>query len=366
MKGKHLLALLLLFLFALSSAWAEQAALPASLTEIEPYAFAGDASLREVTLPEGVREIGEGAFQGCAGLGWITVPNSVTAIGQDALAGCAEDLLIRTVSGSAAHQWALAHETDYQADTVYRALLIGQTYDSNAVLRLEGPRNDIAAMQSCLNGFSGTAYRVRVERNLTAQGMLDAIADAFSAAQPQDVSLVYYSGHGIFSNDVQQQGALLGVDAWNSVTASQLRAALDGVAGRKIVIIDACYSGNMIAPTARAASPSAFTAADFAASFISAFSRKSRANLAGQGYFVLTAAAQDEESYEDEVDGTTMGLFTACFTKGCADGTADLNHNGVFTLNELYQYTAEKMLAESQHVQVYPSACAWFGLLREE
>ena len=71
MKGKHLLALLLLFLFALSSAWAEQAALPASLTEIEPYAFAGDASLREVTLSEGVREIGEGAFQGCAGRrGW--------------------------------------------------------------------------------------------------------------------------------------------------------------------------------------------------------------------------------------------------------------------------------------------------------
>ena len=360
------MALLLLFLFALSSAWAEQAALPASLTEIEPYAFAGDASLREVTLSEGVREIGEGAFQGCAGLGWITVPNSVTAIGQDALAGCAEDLLIRTVSGSAAHQWALAHETDYQADTVYRALLIGQTYDSNATLRLTGPKNDVAAMLSCLSGFSGTAYRVRVERNLTAQGMLDAIADAFSAAQPQDVSLLYYSGHGIFSNNAQEQGALLGVDAWNSVTASQLRAALDGVAGRKIVIIDACYSGNMIAPTARAASPSAFTAADFAASFISAFSRKSRANLAGQGYFVLTAAAQDEESYEDEVDGTTMGLFTACFTKGCADGTADLNHNGVFTLNELYQYTAEKMLAESQHVQVYPSACAWFGLLREE
>ncbi len=151
-----------------------------------------------------------------------------------------------------------------------------------------------------------------------------------------------------------------------------MRAALDRIPGRKIVIIDACYSGNLL--TARGGTKSAATPEAFNASFISAFSTRTRRGLAADSYFVLTAAAANEQSYEAEVNGQVMGLFTASLLEGCgysfasslaATLPADSNANRVLTLAELYRYTARNLLSDGQHVQVYPENCGWFGLLRD-
>lgn len=370
--GRKLMAALLLLAMGLSSALADTLRLPAGVTCIEAEAFAANPALREAVLPDGLVSIGDGAFADCGSLGWITVPGSVTELGTDFISGCAEDLLLRTVAGSAACAYAQSRNVDYQAGTVYRALLVCQTYPDVESLTLTGPANDAIGMESCLSLFDGTAYAVASRSNLTDEGMLDAIADTFGAATAQDVSLFYYSGHGISSADSDRQGALLGADGVNAVTAGQLRAALDRIPGRKIVIIDACYSGNLL--TARGAAKSAATPEAFNASFISAFSTRTRRGLAADSYFVLTAAAANEQSYEAEVNGQVMGLFTASLLEGCGYGfssgqsaplAADSNGNRVLTLNELYRYTARNLLSEGQHVQAYPENCGWFGFLRD-
>ena len=113
---------------------------------------------------------------------------------------------------------------------------------------------------------------------------------------------------------------------------------------------------------------------DFTNSFIAAFSRKKRSNLASDSYYVLTAAAAEEESYEEAVEDRVMGLFTyhlakslgyKSYTEGTNKRMADANENGVITLQEVYQYTRKRLIPDRQHVQVYPENCLWFGILRE-
>ena len=63
--------------------------MPAGLTSISYYAFAGCSSLTEIVIPEGVKSIGQYAFSGCENLETITIPESVTHIRQGAFDGCA-------------------------------------------------------------------------------------------------------------------------------------------------------------------------------------------------------------------------------------------------------------------------------------
>ena len=372
------IALILLF----TCASADVMTIPDGVTGIEEEAFAGDTSLTRLALPDTVTAIGERAFAGCTGLGWATIPASVQTIGDAAFDSCAGDLLIATSAGSAAGLYARLNDVDYQAGTAYRALLIGQTYEGNTeVENLEGPDNDVAALRLCLENFNTTPWQVTVEMNLTAQGILDAVASAFSGATADDVSLFYYSGHGISSLNSETLGALVGMSTYDYVTASQLRAAMDLIPGRKVIIIDACYSGNFIPVIARSArgysAEAAPTHVDFAESFIRTFSRRSRGAASGDQYFIMTAAAADEESFEYEytVNGQkrVVGLFTSTLCEGCGYNevrqyykslSADANGNTVITFDEVYRYVQSRTAGEDQTVQVYPAACDWFGLMR--
>lgn len=360
---------------------AESVVLPSSLTEIGEEAFAGNTGIHDLVLPDSLQAIGERAFHGCSGLAQIYIPESVQSIGLEAFRDCTDDLLIISNPGSPAMEYAIQNQNDYRCGTRYRALLIAQSYEDVPDLTLEGPENDVAALSACLALYAGTNYEVSVARNLTASGILSSIQDAFGAAESQDVSLFYYSGHGMSTKDTAKRGALVGNDGNTHVTADQLRSALDRIPGRKIVIIDACYSGNLIqeADTTSGTGSVAMlegtsedtegTSEHFVQSFISAFSRRTRGGLAGESYFVLTSAADNELCYEEEIDGTVYGLFTSMLFRGCGyqsnAASADSNGNGVLTFQEIYQYTHKKLVYDGQHVQGYPMDCSWFGILRE-
>ena len=381
MKKGRAFVLLVFLLARTFSANGEAFILPDGLRSIEDYAFAGNAAIREIAVPDGVSAIGAYAFSDCDSLRRITIPESVETIGQDMLAGCAEDVLIRARPESEAHSYALENRIDYQADTVYRALLIAQTYDGVPSLRLSGTVNDTADIAACLSFFQETPYQTDTKVNLSKNEILDEIASFFGDAKPWDVSLFYFAGHGVFSPGDEKQGALLGSDGKESITGKQLRAALDQIPGRKIVITDSCYSGNLI-PSLSAdsesvhsqpAARSALGAEDFARSFTAAFSAYSRSSGSDGGYFVLTAAAENEQSFEDLINGQVRGLFSSRFAIGCGyklatqtwqNPAADANGNGSITLDEIYAYVSRFLSPEGQHVQVYPLECRWFGFLR--
>ena len=112
------------------------------------------------------------------------------------------------------------------------------------------------------------------------------------------------------------------------------------------MILDCCYSGNVIgrsAGTEETASPSAFNRA-----VINAFASVSRSaeNLADGGYVVLTACRKDQLSNTmiDPVSGVAFGAFTygLCYGSGYDEWQrevlpnmpADADGNRVITLRE--------------------------------
>lgn len=100
--------------------------------------------------------------------------------------------------------------------TVRRALIIGQTYPGQTSYALDGPATDQQAMATMLVRLSGTPFTCVKKSNLTASGILSAIATTFADADGDDISLFYYSGHGT------RGGNLRGNDG-AYVTPAQLR-----------------------------------------------------------------------------------------------------------------------------------------------
>jgi hypothetical protein len=62
--------------------------IPAGVTSIGDYAFAGCFNLTGITISNGVTNIGVDAFYNCTGLTSVTLPNSVTNIKSDAFGSC--------------------------------------------------------------------------------------------------------------------------------------------------------------------------------------------------------------------------------------------------------------------------------------
>lgn len=229
-----------------------------------------------------------------------------------------------------------------------RALLIGvddfvskpSTYPSSA--------NNVLAMQAMFeSALTPLESLVIPERPVTtAQELARLIEQAFSQAQEGDVSYLYLSTHGVYNPESGQGPMLLLSDGETEtgLTPKQLEAAFEGIAGTKVLILDACNSG--------------------------AFIGKGLAQIPdevcflGDDFKVLTSSGAQEESwYWSAEEGRDEGIcepqgafyFTQALTQSLSPASgypADSNRDGSITLTELYDYLLLNHAASTP--QVYP------------
>ena len=190
-------------------------------------------------------------------------------------------------------------------------------------------------------------YKITTAKNLTATGIQHgAIPSAFADAEPGDVSMFYYSGHGT------EAGALVGVNN-TYLTVYGLRTALQKIPGTKIVILDCCYSGQAINKSGgtQEVDLNAFNRAMIGG--LTAQPRSSE-NLADGGFIVLTACRKDQQSVSLTGDGSIYwGVFTygLCYGSGYDEWTgkslgylpADSNGSGSISLGEAWQGVRERV-----------------------
>lgn len=301
--------------------------------------------------------------------------------------------------------------THQEAVGTYRALLIGNTYTGESN-ELPGCDNDVDGMRTMLGRMTATPYSVTVKKNIRAEEILSSISSTFGNASYNDVSLFYYSGHGANSlgadgNPTSYHAALVGTFQ-TYVSIARLKTELDKIPGKKVIIIDACHSGQFIARdgTATQVSSSAFnsqvvnlfanddqlsgdvsrTAVVLAADGSELLSeeapefidRAGETNFAKSGYYVITACRSEEKSvstgYDSNGDGKIdryFGLFTygLCYGNGwnlarnsaISSLNADLNKDSKVTLYEAYVYA--KVMAQShnpnQTAQIWPENSAF-------
>lgn len=245
-----------------------------------------------------------------------------------------------------------ADGVDIFENATCRALVIGQTYEHSPewISRLDGCRNDADGMATVLANLAGTPYTVSWQMNLTAAEILSEISSVFAGATEDDVSLFYYSGHGATGS-----GALVGSDG-DDVTPEELRAALDAVPGTKIIILDSCFSGYLIGrnPGEEATAQAAID------HFLSVFSYTGRGE--GREYYVLTASSQYETSIGYK---GYSSLFTGCLLYGMGydaddnvwlgNAPADTDHDGMFTLDELFVYCRKSI----RDIKLGQTVCPW-------
>ena len=187
---------------------------------------------------------------------------------------------------------------------IYRALLIGNSYTKSSYLA--GPRFDVDNMETVLEELPTTKYTVIKKKDMDFgdDNLIDAITSAFSSADENDVSLLYYSGHG--SSD----GSIIGQDDTH-ISPSSLRTDLDKISGRKVVFADSCYSGKIISKSVDSQADASDDGEGFEEAFLSAFSvnRRSSTDLADTNYYVITASQGSntsvDRSYCSYIDTTS-------------------------------------------------------------
>lgn len=129
-------------------------------------------------------------------------------------------------------------------DREYWAVLIGIGDYPGEYLDLPYSVNEIFSFKNTLlNGGNWMESHIRVLVNSQANrsGIFDAISWLESNADGNDVSILYYAGHG---GQTPSNEYLMVYNG--SISDDELDEKLDNVEGRLVVILDSCHSGGFI------------------------------------------------------------------------------------------------------------------------
>lgn len=219
------------------------------------------------------------------------------------------------------------------------ALLIANTeYLDSSLAQLSAPGKDSEEFARVLRSPEICAFdTVTILLNETESVLRESIDEFFDAKKPDDLLLLYFSGHGIRD----EVGALyLAVRNTNhlrlratAIKSDFIRESMDhSRSKRQVLILDCCNSGAFAQGTKAATGGSVGTASAFEGT--------------GYGRIVLTASDSTQFAWEgDRIIGETQNsLFTHFLIKGL-EGEADKNRDGEITIDELYEYAYDQIVS---------------------
>ncbi len=218
------------------------------------------------------------------------------------------------------------------------ALIIGNSeYDDANLARLKAPEADVRAFAELLRDPDiGGFETVETLFNHPFAEVHPAVADFFADKRPDDLLLLYFSGHGV----LDPQGRLyLGLKntrrerlSGSAIASTFIKDEMDNSRSkRQVLILDCCHSGAFARGAKGAVGAQAITNATFE----------------GHGRVVLTATDITQHAWEgDQVIGETENsLFTHFMIEGLKTGAADIDGDGRITPDELYEYVFGKIVS---------------------
>lgn len=226
--------------------------------------------------------------------------------------------------------------------TAKRALLIGNSRSVTNLPPLRAAAGDIAALARVLGdpeigGFDevtplldGTSSQIRRE-----------IARFLAKRTHDDLLLLYFTSHGLLDErgtlHLAVQDTELEFLSATAIPAAFITGEMDRCHSRRqILILDCCYSG--------------------------AFERGAKGAVAvpvttfegnGVGRIVLTASDCTEPAWEPEASDSqdsapaALSVFTRHLIAGLETGDADLDQDGLVTVDELYDYVYNRVVTEN-------------------
>lgn len=223
------------------------------------------------------------------------------------------------------------------------ALVIGNNkYNDPKLAQLQTPQADAQALARVLKSKRiGGFDEVILLNNQTDAQIRRAISAFLANKKPDDLVLLYFSGHGVLDGRGNLFLALKNTDVGalnaTAISSSFLSYEMDNCRSRRqILILDCCHSG-AFARGAKAATQKAVTEATFEGG--------------GSGRVVLTASDATQFAFEgDQVipqAETKYSVFTHFLLEGLKTGKADRNRDGKISLDEWYDYCYAGVMAET-------------------
>jgi len=224
------------------------------------------------------------------------------------------------------------------------ALLIATAkYGDDQLKRLRSPARDARILCDVLADAGIGAFDTTLLTDRPSYEVRERIEGFFADRSPDELLLLYFSCHGVTDTDGRLYFATTDTRRQRfratAVEAAFVQDCVHGCRSRRIVLIlDCCHSG---------AFPAGMTPKGEHTAPI-------RAQLEGRGRAVLTSSDALEYAFEvdgDRVEGTGVGsAFTNALVEGLRSGRADLDGDGLISVDELYEYTYNRV-RESQPSQ---------------
>src|SRR5829696_4176310 len=228
-----------------------------------------------------------------------------------------------------------------------KALIIAvDEYEHPGLRRLRSPAADAEALAAALGDPRIGEFEVSVVRNEPAYEIQSRLEDLFADARGDDVLLLHFSGHGLKGEAGDLYFAARNTRpnrlASTAVPAEFVQRCVRTSPSRSIVLLLDCSYGG-----AFRRGVSVKTAGDV--SVLDSFPAGKLAG--GRGRAVITASTAMEYAFEGEQltpdSHPTPSLFTSALVEGLATGEADLDEDGLVSLNELYDYVFDRVHARN-------------------
>jgi YVTN family beta-propeller protein len=218
------------------------------------------------------------------------------------------------------------------------ALLIATyDYEDAGLRRLTAPAHDAESLAAVLRDPDIADFAVTMLINEPHHRVGEAISELYRDRRRDDLTLLYFTGHGLKDDEGRLHLAMTNTRrdnlVFSALSAEQIDRAMTGCASRqKILILDCCYSGAFPAGRIAKADPAVHALERFQ----------------GSGRTVLTSSDSTQYSFEgNTVQGdAAQSVFTRYLVAGLQDGSADLDGDGDVTLDELYGYVYDRVVAE--------------------
>lgn len=234
----------------------------------------------------------------------------------------------------AAQPVAKEEENSYPSIKVWAIVVGVSSYTHMPALRY--PDDDAYRIYAFLKSPEGGAVpdeqmRILIDEDATKDDILGAMKEVFWQAGPNDLVLMYFSGHGL-------KGAFLPIDydgRNNKLGHRELTEIIDkSKAKHKLFLADACHSGSFLA------------ARNDRESLLSMY--YNTLAQANGGTALIMSSKTNETSLESS--GLRQGVFTHFLIKGLK-GEADANRNKIVTVQELYNYVFERVRSYTRQQQ---------------
>ncbi|MCP3962889.1 MAG: FHA domain-containing protein [bacterium] len=218
------------------------------------------------------------------------------------------------------------------------ALVIANSvFDDDRLTRLAKPDNDASRLAEVLQDSAVCGFHeVQILHNDQSERIRREIARFFARKRPDDLLLLYYSGHGVRDDHghlyLASRDTEVDLLSATAIPSQFIAQEMDRSRTlQAVLVLDCCHSG-AFQQGAKGVLGSVGTAAAFQGR--------------GNGRVVLTATDETQFAWEgDQVVGKAdNSVFTHYLIEGMVNGKADRDGDGWITVDELFDYAYTRVI----------------------